>query len=113
MRTGLQNTAFILNDQLGRGRSSTTAIMLLLMQRWLRRGGHEGTHPSTPSRDRGRSTTMTPMRKLAASASTQITNQIAGKTSWQIINSCLRVIRNGVEVKRVSLIRSRIQWEKE
>lgn len=99
MRSGLQNTAFILNDQLGRGRSSTTAIMLLLMQRWLRRGGKDGTYPPTPSKERGRSP-ITPMKKLAFS---QIGSVGASKTSWQIINSCLRVIRNGVEVKRVSV----------
>ncbi|ORY34932.1 inositol hexakisphosphate-domain-containing protein [Naematelia encephala] len=88
MHTDLEQSAFILNDQLGRGRSSTTAVIVLLIQRWLKRG-EPSRAPPTPSRARPglqRSTTST--------TSTP-------KTSWQIINSCLRVIRNGLDVKQV------------
>jgi len=88
MRTDLDTSAFILNDQLGRGRSSTTAVIVLLIQRWLRRGrealSEEGVSQGLSGLPRARKTKGAP------------------KTSWQIINSCLRVVRNGLEVKRVS-----------
>ncbi len=87
MRADLETSAFILNDQLGRGRSSTTAVIVLLIQRWLRRSRDPSSH-QTPSRGGSRP----PLGRRTT---------VASKTSWQIINSCLRVIRNGLEVKRV------------
>ncbi|RXK36343.1 hypothetical protein M231_06380 [Tremella mesenterica] len=87
LRTDLEKSAFILNDQLGRGRSSNTAVIVLLIQRWLKRDRSQATtRPTTPMKKRPdlqRMTTHVP------------------KTSWQIINSCLRVIRNGLEVKKI------------
>lgn len=93
MRSNLSSSAIILNDQLGRGRSSTTAVIILLIQRWLKEGHRQKLQtPRTPSRSRP------PMlrKSTAAAGSTS--------TSWQIINSCLRVIRNGLDVKQVCLI---------
>ncbi|KAL7424934.1 hypothetical protein Q5752_000621 [Cryptotrichosporon argae] len=75
----LSKTAIILNDQLGRGRSSTAAVIVLLIQRWLRDGQETGARPDMP----------------------RCQTAAVPKTSWQIINSCLRVIRNGLKVKRV------------
>jgi hypothetical protein len=95
MRANIDQTAFILNDQLGRGRSSTTAVMLLLIQRWLRRG-RESAAPHTPSRDRSRPGMPRKMTAISPAGGTSL-----HRTSWQIINSCLRVIRNGTGVKRV------------
>ena len=87
MRSDLEQTAFILNDQLGRGRSTNTAVIVLLIQQWMKKDRQDGHRPGTPMKKRPdtlkRSTTSVP------------------KTSWQIINSCLRVIRNGLEVKQV------------
>lgn len=93
-RRNLSSSAIILNDQLGRGRSSTTAVIVLLIQRWLKEGRNQKTQtPRTPSRSRP------PMlRKLTTAGG-------SARTSWQIINSCLRVIRNGLDVKQVRLIR--------
>lgn len=82
----MEKTAIILNDQLGRGRSSNTAAVVLLIQCWLKRN-RDGHSPATPASRRN------PFRsRLALTPSS--------KSSWQIINSVLRVIRNGLEVKR-------------
>lgn len=93
-RTDLETSAIILNDQLGRGRSSTTAVIVLLIQRWMRQGRESvySLNGMTPRRTRGEQS-----RKSSA----------APKTSWQIINSCIRCIRNGLEVKRVSAYAAR------
>lgn len=93
MRSNLSSSAIILNDQLGRGRSSTTAVIVFLIQRWLKEGRNQKTqNPRTPSRSRP------PMLRKSTTASG------SARTSWQIINSCLRVIRNGLDVKQVCLI---------
>jgi hypothetical protein len=89
IRTDLETSAFVLNDQLGRGRSSTTAVIMLLIQEWLRRG-RDSTR--SQSRERGRPGTQRSQNKATVP-----------KPSWQIINSCLRVIRNGLEVKQVGV----------
>lgn len=97
--TDLETSAFILNDQLGRGRSSTTAVIVLLIQRWMKAGRdhmRDSHHvPTTPSRSKSRPGVS--RRKTGAGGA-----GAAGRQSWQIINSCLRVIRNGLEVKTVS-----------
>ncbi|OCF37043.1 hypothetical protein I316_00947 [Kwoniella heveanensis BCC8398] len=90
MRTDLNSSAIILNDQLGRGRSSTTAVIVLLIQQWLKSGrtahAPRSLTPHTPSRGK------THLLKKSTTS--------APRTSWQIINSCLRVIRNGLDVKQ-------------
>ncbi|WVN86977.1 uncharacterized protein L203_102152 [Cryptococcus depauperatus CBS 7841] len=73
-RTNFSSSAIILNDQLGRGRSSTTA---------------EQT-PRTFSSARP--------SMLRKRTSNRVT-----RTSWQIINSVLRVIKNGLDVKQFNL----------
>jgi hypothetical protein len=100
--TDLETSAFILNDQLGRGRSSTTAVIVLLIQRWMKAGRdhmRDSHHlPTTPSRSKSRPGVS--RRKTGAGGA-----GAAGRQSWQIINSCLRVIRNGLEVKTVSRVK--------
>lgn len=87
MRIDIEKTAVILNDQLGRGRSSNCAAIVYLIQRWLKKNRKE---PTTPRRTQSRSRMSQPPSQNPAS-----------RTSWQIINSCLRVIRNGLDVKRI------------
>lgn len=87
MRIDIDKTAVILNDQLGRGRSSNCAAIVYLIQRWMKKNRKE---PTAPRRTLSRSR----MGQPGASAP-------ASRTSWQIINSCLRVIRNGLDVKRI------------
>ena len=111
----------MLNDQLGRGRSSTTAVMILLIQRWLRRDRQPASAmsaPVTPTRDRSRHGMPRKMATLNSTPSKadrekesqgekgEVQHGRAGsyRATWQIINSCLRVIKNGTEVKRVSNI---------
>ncbi|WRT69446.1 uncharacterized protein IL334_006432 [Kwoniella shivajii] len=89
MRTDLSKSAIILNDQLGRGRSSTTAVIVLLIHQWLQSGKVASTSYSTPS---------TPSKPKPQMLRKHITN--APRTSWQVINSCLRVIRHGLDVKQ-------------
>jgi len=88
MRTDLESTAIVLNDQLGRGRSSTTAVIVLLIQRWLKQGRH--VHEDMRSSLLRQRATLKRQQTMGAP-----------RQSWQIINSCLRVIRSGLEVKRV------------
>lgn len=79
LRNDLRETAIILNDQLGRGRSTLTSVYIFLIIRWIRQAQDlAANNPRTP-------------RLLPGSS----------KSSWQIINSCLRCLRrNGLEVKR-------------
>lgn len=129
IRTDIDRTAFVLNDQLGRGRSSTTAVMILLIQRWLRNDRKDRqsamSAPVTPTRERSRigaprkMTTLhsgTPSKAERGDRDHRETTEsregaggVGGgrsqgyRATWQIINSCLRVIKNGSEVKRVSI----------
>ena len=131
IRTDIDRTAFVLNDQLGRGRSSTTAVMVLLIQRWLRKDrtakekASATSAPVTPTRERSRfgaprkmatlnSGTPSKSERSERSDAGTAAGESAGaggsgmgrgqtyRATWQIINSCLRVIKNGSEVKRVS-----------
>nr|XP_018260510.1 uncharacterized protein I303_07432 [Kwoniella dejecticola CBS 10117]OBR82668.1 hypothetical protein I303_07432 [Kwoniella dejecticola CBS 10117] len=90
MRTDLSKCAIVLNDQLGRGRSSTTAVIVLLIQQWLTSGKMSSSvhslTPNTPSRGRPNV-----LKKSSLNVS---------RTSWQVINSCLRVVRHGLDVKQ-------------
>lgn len=81
----------MLNDQLGRGRSTTTAIIVLLIQRWMKLG-----------RDAAHSMSMSGMAPRKGRAAPSHKPESKARASWQIINSCIRCIRNGLEVKRVS-----------
>ncbi|WVQ79454.1 hypothetical protein IAT38_001552 [Cryptococcus sp. DSM 104549] len=94
MRTNLNSSAIILNDQLGRGRSSNTAVILVLIQRWIKYGQSARSNtPRTPSKSQSRPPLGRKMTAVGGGAA-------APRTSWQIINSCLRVIKNGVGVKQ-------------
>ncbi|ORX37949.1 inositol hexakisphosphate-domain-containing protein [Kockovaella imperatae] len=116
VRTDLSSTAFVLNDQLGRGRSSNAAIIVLLIERWLSRGsrtrkgdhrtiqyeilfpGEESDENSTPRRNRG--TDASPLKSMSRTRDRTPIHSTP-RSSWQIINSCLRIIRNGLRVKRI------------
>jgi hypothetical protein len=66
-------SAIIVNCQLGRGRSTLTQVLILLIQSWLRAGGR---------------------RAAFAHAKGE-----AKSVSYQVINNLLRVIRHGREIK--------------
>jgi hypothetical protein len=76
-----KDTAVILNDQLGRGRSTVVSVLMSLIIRWIKR--NKLKNASGPTR--------TP--RLQAKPNT--------RSSWQLVNSCLRCLRySGLEVKR-------------
>jgi hypothetical protein len=76
-----KDTAVILNDQLGRGRSTVISVIMNLIIRWIKRTRETG--PSMPTR--------TPRLRPRPNS----------RSSWQIVNSCLRCLRHsGLEVKR-------------
>lgn len=69
-----KNSAIVVNCQLGRGRSTRAQVIITLVQRWLRAGGHR---LPTQSPDIPRS----------------------ARYSYTVINNLLRTIRWGQEVK--------------
>jgi hypothetical protein len=66
-------SAIIVNCQLGRGRSTLTLVLIMLIQSWLRAGGRRGVFSHTKGE--------------------------AKSVSYQVINNLLRVIRHGREIK--------------
>ncbi|KAI9496168.1 inositol hexakisphosphate-domain-containing protein [Zychaea mexicana] len=80
-RVDLSNTALIMNCQIGVGRSTLGTVIATLLTRWLRSSTTPATVPSTASPEAG-SECMRPQR-----------------LNYQIINSLLRVIKNGLENK--------------
>ncbi|KAG2207019.1 hypothetical protein INT47_008488 [Mucor saturninus] len=71
--TDLSKTALIMNCQVGLGRSTLGTIIATLITRWIK---HDGSKPVDPYKKRE-------------------------YLNYQIINSLLRVIQNGLEIKRV------------
>ncbi|KAJ7471451.1 inositol hexakisphosphate-domain-containing protein [Mycena galericulata] len=84
------NTPIVVNCQLGRGRSTLSSIILLLIRQWL--DSHRlPTTPTIPSTKRTLSMmSMPPMDGVAPPKH---------QHSYQIINNLLRVIRRGLMVK--------------
>ncbi|CAD6922391.1 hypothetical protein CF336_g6584 [Tilletia laevis] len=81
LRARVDRNPVVLNDQLGRGRSSMTACIVLLVQRWI---GRHGSVDDTTA-DAGPMTTTTTTGR--------------GPLSYHVINSLLRVISQGLRVK--------------
>ncbi|KAG9015211.1 hypothetical protein FRB94_004330 [Tulasnella sp. JGI-2019a] len=79
LRTGpTEGVAIVVNCQLGRGRSTLTSIILLLIQKWLQ-GSSRDRSPSQPRRQHSRRSTFTEMEPEAP--------QGQRKQSYQVINS--------------------------
>lgn len=79
LRNDLRHTVIILNDQLGRGRSTLASVFVKLSVGWIQQKQEDaGSTPKTPR--------IAPIKQ--------------NRSSWQIINSCLRVLRrSGVAIK--------------
>ncbi|CDZ97852.1 hypothetical protein [Phaffia rhodozyma] len=118
LRTDLEETAIVLNDQLGRGRSTISSVIILLTKEWLEKhransssDGHNLDVPQAEEEDavvQGESIVRRsrPIRQhsprgrtTSRAASVLPTNKASKAMSWQVINSLLRVVRNGLEVK--------------
>ncbi|KAI0649419.1 inositol hexakisphosphate-domain-containing protein [Trametes meyenii] len=94
IRCNTSEAPIVVNCQLGRGRSTLTAVILLLIQEWLARATRL-RDPSTPGPVK---------RSLTASSSIATVDNLvphhAPRQSYQIINNLLRVIRKGPKVKQ-------------
>ncbi|KZT29832.1 hypothetical protein NEOLEDRAFT_1174835 [Neolentinus lepideus HHB14362 ss-1] len=89
IRTDSATTPIVLNCQLGRGRSTLTAVIVLLIQRWLE---SSRSNKSTLAPGLSRSLSMTDNVMDAFSSRPR-------RHSYTVINNLLRVIRKGPAVK--------------
>ncbi|KAI9061062.1 hypothetical protein FKP32DRAFT_1576534 [Trametes sanguinea] len=93
IRCNTSEVPIVINCQLGRGRSTLTAVILLLIKQWLARATRL-RDPSTPG----------PLqRSITSSSITSMETVVPRHTprhSYQIINNLLRVIRKGPMVKQ-------------
>lgn len=114
INTDWDTTAFVLNDQLGRGRSTVASVIILLTQAWLQKQRSRSetlqrvqTHEEEDAVISGESIvqrsrpTLQHSSTKVARAPSQRQGSRSNAMSWQIINNLLRVIRNGLEVKQV------------
>ncbi|KAL9935714.1 hypothetical protein V8E36_005291 [Tilletia maclaganii] len=83
LRARVDKNPIVLNDQLGRGRSSMTACIVLLVQRWIEKHDKADTANGEDN---------TAMGEAAQPVSTNA-------LSYHVINSLLRVIPDGLRVK--------------
>ncbi|TFK46087.1 hypothetical protein OE88DRAFT_1668241 [Heliocybe sulcata] len=92
IRTDSTNTPIVLNCQLGRGRSTLTAVIVLLIQRWLENSrSNKGT--IAPSLSRSLS-----VKSMTDSVVDAVPSR-PRRHSYTVINNLLRVIRKGPAVK--------------
>ncbi|KAI0264344.1 inositol hexakisphosphate-domain-containing protein [Gloeopeniophorella convolvens] len=87
----MAHTPIVVNDQLGRGRSTLTSIILILLQQWISRPTFQPTTPRAISHSL--STMSVPTLDNPAGESP------IRRQSYQVINNLLRVIRKGPAVK--------------
>ncbi|KAH8117959.1 inositol hexakisphosphate-domain-containing protein [Phellopilus nigrolimitatus] len=92
IRMHSSNTPIILNCQLGRGRSTMTSIIILLIQQWLQLGQSQ-TRPRV-----SRSPSLI-LRRSNSVLDMSFAQSDPNRHSYQVINNLLRVIRNGLWVK--------------
>ncbi|KAI0067260.1 hypothetical protein BV25DRAFT_1819577 [Artomyces pyxidatus] len=81
----------VVNDQLGRGRSTLTSVILMLIQQWLSAGRFPPTTPRLGTR------TISTMSVPSLEAS--MSEHPIRRQSYEVINSLLRVVRKGPAVK--------------
>ncbi|EGO24423.1 hypothetical protein SERLADRAFT_438035 [Serpula lacrymans var. lacrymans S7.9] len=90
-RSDSESTAIVVNCQLGRGRSTLTSIIILLIQQWL---ASSRTLSQRSPRFLHRSLSTMSMAKLDG-----VHEPVNLRQSYQVINNLLRVIRKGPTVK--------------
>lgn len=94
VRNESANTAIVVNCQLGRGRSTLTTVIILLIQQWLRENRQlDQTSSRIISRSRSLSITSVPGTDIFGE---ELVNK---RHSYQVINSLLRIVRKGPAVK--------------
>ncbi|KAG6374346.1 inositol hexakisphosphate-domain-containing protein [Boletus reticuloceps] len=89
-RTDLMNAAIVMNCQLGRGRSTLTSILMLLIQQWLK-----------DSRLLAQASPQLLVRSRSQSTSVSHTDQepVNRRPSYQVVNNFLRIVRQGPAAK--------------
>ncbi|KAH7913592.1 inositol hexakisphosphate-domain-containing protein [Hygrophoropsis aurantiaca] len=92
VRSDSANTVIVVNCQLGRGRSTLTSVLILLIQRWLEQSR---VLAQTSPRILPRATSIMSVPLLDGQVD-EPTNQ---RQSYQIINNLLRIVRKGPAVK--------------
>ncbi|KAG1795306.1 inositol hexakisphosphate-domain-containing protein [Suillus plorans] len=94
LRTDSSSTVMVVNCQLGRGRSTLTSVLIVLIQQWL-----------NDSRALSQWSSRTEARSMSMSMSMSMTSDMfhdepANKRhSYQVINNLLRIVRKGPAVK--------------
>ncbi|KZP23754.1 hypothetical protein FIBSPDRAFT_1042612 [Athelia psychrophila] len=97
VRNASPDTPIVVNCQLGRGRSTLTSIILILIQQWLETS--RGVRmPSTPQM-KSRSMSMASISSFGGRMEDSLPELPAKRHSYQVINNLLRVIRKGPVVK--------------
>ncbi|KAG8865965.1 hypothetical protein FRC20_009226 [Serendipita sp. 405] len=98
IRTHTARTPIIINCQLGKRRSTVTAIVIKLIQDWIQGNGMHTRTPKTPGLGPDK---LKLSNSITSMSIEQIVTPISNQQpSYQVINNLLRVIRNGLEVKR-------------
>ncbi|KAF9648669.1 hypothetical protein BDM02DRAFT_3269263 [Thelephora ganbajun] len=90
IRTHASDTPIVLNCQLGRGRSTLTSIILVLIQNWLN-SNRVSSVPQTPAVTRSWFPSM--------EGSFTSDAELPPRPSYQVINNVLRVVRKGPAIK--------------
>ncbi|KAF9243458.1 inositol hexakisphosphate-domain-containing protein [Melanogaster broomeanus] len=93
VRADSTNTAIVVNCQLGRGRSTLTSVLVLLIQQWLKESRVlVQTSPRLLPRSRSLSTSL-PM------ADSFVEEAVNRRQSYQVVNNFLRIVRRGSVAK--------------
>ncbi|KIM67616.1 hypothetical protein SCLCIDRAFT_1210267 [Scleroderma citrinum Foug A] len=95
VRTDSTDSAIVVNCQLGRGRSTLTSVIILLIQQWLNEDRQ--LRQTTLRRPRGLSRSMS----VLSSTSMDIFGEelVNRHHSYQVVNNLLRIVRKGPAVK--------------
>ncbi|KAH9915114.1 inositol hexakisphosphate-domain-containing protein [Fomitopsis serialis] len=93
VRNSASRAPIVVNCQLGRGRSTMTAVILLLIQQWLEKAAeqHASQSPRKPTRSLPSAVSVPP--------ADGVLDQHCVRQSYQVINNLLRVVRRGPAVK--------------
>ncbi|KAF9223711.1 hypothetical protein BS17DRAFT_802243 [Gyrodon lividus] len=93
VRTDSTNTAIVVNCQLGRGRSTLTSVLILLIQQWLK---ESRLLAQASPRLLPRSPALSTSLSMSESFMEEPVNK---RQSYQVVNNFLRIVRRGSEVK--------------
>ncbi|KZT67481.1 hypothetical protein DAEQUDRAFT_729142 [Daedalea quercina L-15889] len=95
VRDSASRAPIVINCQLGRGRSTMTAVVLLLIQQWLEKAAEQYAGQSPRKSTRCLPSTMS----VPQVDSLNFGAQHRPRQSYQVINNFLRVVRRGPAVK--------------